>query len=252
MEGLVPVPRVDARDANGAAKALSKYGAVLLQGVWPSTTIDQVREIVATRHPEFADRATIADWFDNGEGRFISPIVINRALIECGLFDDNPLHDLMVEVLGSRYAIEAFGMMMAGAGCPAQSMHRDGGTLFPEAGVDALLPPTALTVAIPLVEVDDDNAPTAVYCGTHRFTDVEGRQPDIPPLKPGDMLVWDFRVLHHGCANRTEADRPLAYFTACRPFWIDHKNFLEGNRRLLAEADVIGTLGENYSRAVTP
>jgi len=252
VERLRPLQQLAACDTDSAAKALSSDGAVLMHQVWTSDIIDAARQIIAGRHPEFADKASLSDWFDNGEGRFIAPIVIDMALVELGIFADNPVHDLLRQVLDNRYAIEAFGMMMATAGCPAQKMHRDGGTLFPEAGVDAILPATALTVAIPLVDVDETTAPTAIFCGTHRFTEPEGTQPEIPALKRGDVLVWDFRVLHYGCANLTERDRPLAYFTACRPFWIDHKNFLDGNRRLLAEPEAIGALGKRYARAVTP
>lgn len=236
-----------------ASAALRSDGVVILEDLWSRGTMDRVRNLIAAQHPEFADKASLADLFDNGEGRFIAPVTITRTLMESGLFDCVALDAVLVSALGKGFVHEAFGMMMVEPGAPAQPGHRDGGLLFPELGVDRVLPPSSVTVAIPLVDIGPDNAPTAFRPGSHRFGEAEEQaDPVVPEVTLGSAVLWDFRVLHHGCANTTAHARPLAYFTASRPFWFDHRNFGAGNRRLVADADVIGSLGERYVRAVSP
>lgn len=238
-------------DAGSAADALRSDGAVVIEHLWDAAAMEWIAALVARRHPEFADKASIADMVDNGEGRFIAPVTLCRELCDLGLFDHPVLDAVLQAALGSDFIFEAFGMLMADAGCPAQEPHRDGGLLFPESGLDRVLPPASLTVGIPLVAVVADNGPTAIRPGSHRFAEAaEQAEPVIPSLALGSAVLWDYRVLHHGCANRTKSARPMLYFTASRPFWFDHKNFARGNRRLVAEQDVIAALGPRYARAV--
>ena len=234
-----------------AGAALRSDGAVILEDLWPRATMDQLRDLIAAQHPEFAEKASLPDLFDNGEGRFIAPITITRALLDSGLMDCAVVEAVLTNALGQAFVHEAFGMMMVEPGAPAQPSHRDGGLLFPEIGVDRVLPPSSVTVAIPLVDVGADNAPTAFRPGSHRFGEAEEQaDPVVPEVALGSAVLWDFRVLHHGCANMTGGGRPLVYFTASRPFWFDHRNFAQGNRRLVADPAVIGELGERYVRAV--
>lgn len=239
-------------DASRAGEALRSDGAVVLDALWDAAAMARIAALVSARHPEFSDKASLTDMFDNGAGRFIAPVTICPELVEAGLMDHPLLDAVLAEALGPSFVYEAFGMMMADAGCAAQEPHRDGGLLFPETGIDRVLPPASVTVGIPLVPVGPDNAPTAILPGSHRFGEAEEQGEPVTPAVPlGSAILWDFRVLHNGCANTTGAPRPLLYFTASRPFWFDHKNFRPGNRRLLAEPGVIEALGPRYVRAET-
>lgn len=210
---------------------------------------DELRTIVARRHPEFRSREGLTDWFNSGTGRFISPVTLCAEIIETGFFDAAPLDALLKRILSEEYVFEAFGVMMALEGCPQQRKHRDGGALFDETGIDAILPPSTVTLVAPLVDVNADNAPTAIYPGTHHYDQRPEQPPDIPEYPRGSLALWDFRVLHHGCENRTPEPRPVLYMTACRPFWIGHRNFGKGNRKLIAEPQVIEALDRRFVRA---
>ncbi|MCP5397061.1 MAG: phytanoyl-CoA dioxygenase family protein [Sphingomonadaceae bacterium] len=250
MEGVTPLSPVSASEPGEAAQALRRDGVVVIADLWPRGVMEQVAMLVSAAHPEFADKASLTDLFDNGKGRFIAPITISVELLETGVLAHPVLEQVLEDTLGPGFLIEAFGMLMAEAGCPAQEPHRDGGLLFPETGLDRLLPPASVTVAIPLVDVGAENGPTAFRPGSHRFDEAaEQAEPVVPLIPLGSAAIWDFRVLHHGCANRSEAPRPVLYLTASRPFWFDHKNFGEGNRRLVADADVIADLGARFARA---
>lgn len=250
MEGLsCDIQHIAAGDLDDAARALRADGAVLLEGVWAPETIDRVRASVFEGHPELSDPDRVSDKVKSGKGRFIAPIGIKPALVEHGLVGNETIERLSSRVLGNEFVFEAFGIMMAGAGATDQQTHRDTNPLFPETGIDPLLPPTALTIAIPLVDIGEQNGRTSLYLGSHRSGSIDGIEPASSSVRLGSALIWDFRTIHFGCANTTDEDRPLLYFTACRPFWFDHRNFGKDNRRLLADAELIPTLGDRFIRA---
>lgn len=246
MSSLRSVP---ARDTEAAASILREDGVVRLDEIWTRDNLIAARDAVFAGHPEFADPENLPDVLRNGEGRFIAPVAIGPRLVELGLVQDPALEALLQGALGPSWVHEAFGMMMAHGGCPDQHVHRDTDPLFPETGVDPLLPPTVLTIAIPLVDIGDTNGRTAFYSGSHRTGSRDGISPASIDVPLGSALVWDFRTIHYGCANTSEEDRPLLYFTSCRPFWFDHKNFRTGNRRLIAASGVLNDLGPRFVRA---
>jgi ectoine hydroxylase-related dioxygenase (phytanoyl-CoA dioxygenase family) len=154
-------------------------------------------------------------------------------------------------MLGEGFVYEAFGMLWVYPHAPAQNRHRDGGVLFPESGIDKILPPSAMTVAIPLVDVTEEWAPTGATPGSHRLEPgASAGEMEPIALDRGSAAIWDFRVLHAGLANRTDRPRPALYFTVCRPFWADHLNFRKNARaRLIGDPAVIDGLGPRFVRA---
>ncbi len=244
------IARFGPDETGPAAKALGRDGVVLLDRFWPSADIASLHDAVLARHPELTDAALLRDRFELGDGRFSAPVTIGATLRGSGVFDHPAVEALLASVLGEDFVYDAFGTVMAQAGCPAQRRHRDGGLLFPETGVDRVLPPAALTLFVPLVAVTSDNAPTAFWPGSHRFDKPAAKaDPVVPEVPLGSALLWDYRILHRGLANDSERHRPALYFSAGRPFWFDHKNFGRDNRRLIAEVETMAELGKRYARA---
>lgn len=234
-----------------AAAAIRRHGAAVVESVWSADLIDGLREAVLAQHPEFGDPDLLEDFLGARDARFIAPVMLSDRVSASGVLQSQALGALCAALLGDDYVYEAFGMLLVRPGAEAQHPHRDGGMLFPETGIDKILPPSALTIVIPLVDVDAEYAPTGVAAGTHR----ELFAPDHVELGPvelrrGDIAVWDFRVIHAGLANRTDRARPALYLTACRPFWVDHKNFGETARvKLAGDPGAIAALGSRFVRA---
>lgn len=252
MEGVGgPVNRIGADAVADAAVAIRRDGAVAVEGVWPGETVDRLREVVLSQHPEFTDPAALRDYLGTRGERFIAPVTVTNAVRSAGVLDSPALEELCGTLLGEDFVYEAFGILMVYPGVKAQGAHRDGAALFPETGLDRILPPSALTIAIPLVDVDADFAPTGVAVGSHRvLADTEDVRLEPVELRRGDMAVWDFRVVHSGLANRTDRSRPALYLTACRPFWIDHRNFVQTARaKLVAHPELLPELGPRFVRA---
>ena len=102
------------------------------------------------------------------------------------LFANPYLLPILSAVLDDDLVILAHGVVCSLPSAPAQHRHCDGGDLFPHSGIDRLLPAAAITVGIPLLEMNEVHGTTALWLGTHRDV-VEatpyGMQARIPPLK---------------------------------------------------------------------
>lgn len=251
MEGLTKPASSAASAVSEAKAAVRRDGAAIVEGVWCADTIDAVRELVLRQHPEFSRPELLEDYLGRKGERFIAPVKLSLRIEASGLLASPTLEALCQALLGEDFVYEAFGILMVHPGAAAQNPHRDGGILFGDSGIDKILPPSALTVVIPLVDVDRDCAPTGFAPGSHR-TLVPDNHPELSPmiLRQGDLAVWDYRVIHGGLANATDRDRPALYLTACRPFWVDHKNFVDAARaKLIGEPAVIERLGPRFVRA---
>ncbi len=123
-------------------------------------------------------------------------------------------------------AVDSTGAVIALGGAPDQHFHPDGTArgLF--------------NAFVPLVDTSRANGPTELRLGTHvaegAGTFGGDRALDAavcvaPELRAGEVLLFDYRVLHRGCANLTSELRPVLY--ACYSTRVgvsDSHNFPEG------------------------
>jgi ectoine hydroxylase-related dioxygenase (phytanoyl-CoA dioxygenase family) len=127
--------------------------------------------------------------------------------------------------LDEDFVVGAFGVVCSLPNAPTQHRHSDGGILFPNSGIDRLLPSAAITVGIPLIEMNEIHGTTALWPGTHHdISRMEGQAIE-PVIREGSLVLWDFRLKHSGTPNGSRVVRPLLYLTYCRPWWVDHGNF---------------------------
>ena len=248
---MTAIARFAANDCAAAGAALRKDGVVALDGLLSKQAIDTLRGSVMRRHPEFADKALLSDFQNNGEGRFIAPVAISREVHDSGVLAMPALMALAEATLGPDWVFEAFGMLMAFPGCTEQGRHRDGAELFPETPLGAVLPAFALTVLIPLVDVGEDNGATAFQLGTHRYPPGGADYPASSVNLPrGSLIAWNYETVHWGLPNRSDQPRPALYITLCRPFWTDMANYGGSARtRLLVDEDVVPLLDRRFARA---
>jgi len=111
--------------------------------------------------------------------------------VMCQLATDTP-------VLGSTY----------------QEVHRDTPELFPG---EVETPSFQLAVNFPLCDVTPENGAFETTLGTHRMNRQEGMAAmekgaapmQTIPMKLGDVMIRDVRVLHRGTPNTTASPRPM-------------------------------------------
>ena len=100
--------------------------------------------------------------------------------------------------------IEAMGFVMSQPGAPGQQWHPDSER-------------TGLVNAfVPLVHLSDANGPTALALASHRSPRPCCPCVVRPLLAAGEVLLFDWRTWHRGCANHSLTDRPVAYVTYAR------------------------------------
>ncbi|KAI9106305.1 hypothetical protein DFS34DRAFT_58520 [Phlyctochytrium arcticum] len=112
-------------------------------------------------------------------------------------------------------------------GADNQSWHADGP---PPAGS---LPPYAVCVFIPLIDLTVATGFTQFWPGTHRDTGLLGFGPAAEVceatvdgcVKNGDALVYDYGLLHRGMGNVSSEQRPVLQLVYHVEGWTDSKNY---------------------------
>lgn len=173
-----------------------------------------------------------------GHNRYMINVDLEPPFLSPSLYANPILDSLLNEWLGSEYVISSFGSVVAFAGSADQSIHVDYPPLFDSAEVCNALPPYAISVVLPLIDLDDKTGATAVWPQSH--TDPSSRdklaglvngtdqsKPQIPYGKQGDALLMDMRLIHTGTANASDDARPLVYIVYARPWFNEQANFGE-------------------------
>eukprot|EP00035_Acanthoeca_spectabilis_P038296 m.51849 g.51849 ORF g.51849 m.51849 type:complete len:316 (-) comp9073_c0_seq2:2220-3167(-) len=137
------------------------------------------------------------------------------------------LVDVCRGVLGADATLLYTGVVMSFAGSVDQGWHVDGDHLS-----EKQLPPHALTVFVADSTVPPDAGLPEFFLQSHRLDEVgkltTGEPVDPPvsfPFEQGSAIVFDYRVVHRGTANRSSRDRPLVYCVFARAGWEDEVNF---------------------------
>ena len=120
-------------------------------------------------------------------------------------------------------------LIMSTVDSAEQAWHADGEHL----DMSEHLPVHCLNVFIPLVNVPKQKGPTEVYSGSHYKTrqpspmsiDTTKMIPYGPELSVGDILIFDYRLLHRGKPNRSKSHRPVLVFTFSEPSFTDVYNW---------------------------
>ena len=109
---------------------------------------------------------------------------------------------------------------------PGQHIHQDGADLFRQAALNRLLPIVAVTVGVPLIEMNDVHGTTALWPGSHRDDKLASAEKGHEALvREGSCVFWDYRLRHGGTPNRSKVSRPLLTMTYCRAWFLDPKNY---------------------------
>jgi ectoine hydroxylase-related dioxygenase (phytanoyl-CoA dioxygenase family) len=239
-------------------------GALILEDIVDTAIIAEVRRQFAESYSGYLKGGHYDDALTIGNRRVMITVDLIPPFDNPQLFANSYLLPVLSTALGDDFVIGAYGAVCSLPSAAVQQRHSDGGFLFLRTGVDWLLPPAAITVAIPLIEMNEIHGTTTLWLGSHRdqkrrnaLLDPNGSADFIdsriePVVREGSCMLWDFRLVHSGTANRSTMPRPMLYLTYCRPWFLDHKNFsAEYNAKqkpLLANADFLAGLPAQQQR----
>ncbi len=180
---------------------------------------DKVREIVLSKISSMERPVNIhSDIVERELGR-----LDYRCGFNASIFDEiaAPIDAIIKEASPKIDFNRYWGLLTALGGAGPTNMHRD---VYPflntTEGVnldthELNLPPYYFTVLMPLVVITKENGPTEFIKYSQREKIVDVTKSDIyaPLTIPGDVVIFDGRIMHRGSANHTKDERILAYIT---------------------------------------
>jgi len=223
---------------SAAVAAFHEHGCVLLRGALPVTIVEAMHADYLAQFGAMGAagmRAAAAEAPPNrllevGGARYdITPRMIGT-FGRPEVFANPALLKILRQLLGRGMQLSNFTMVVSHPGAPQQHAHRDCAHLFDGGGVGPNLPVYAVNVAVPLIDVDLETGPTAVWLGSHRLPQnaaVKDADMTHCALRRGDCMMLDYRTLHAGLANRSQEARPIVYMVYARPWFFDDVNHVK-------------------------
>lgn len=178
-----------------------------------------------------------------GSKRAQLPIAMRGPLLDPMFFAHPLLRTIIEPILGDDFLIDSVSVVIAFPGAGEQDFHADYRRLFSNA------PPRheerfALTLAVPLVDLDETIGGTRVYPGSHLC---EGSKDEVLDkagtgihllVKRGGCYMMDLGLFHRGMANRSNRPRPVIFMVFSKPWFIDPSNFRNHERIMVRLEDV--------------
>jgi ectoine hydroxylase-related dioxygenase (phytanoyl-CoA dioxygenase family) len=247
-----------------ALRRFRSDGALIIENIVDTAIISEARREFVKSYSRYLDGSEPEDTLMVGDLRLSITVELVPPFDNPQLFANPYLLSVLSAALDDDFVIGAYGVVCSLPSAPAQHRHEDGGTLFQHSGIDRLLPAAAITVGIPLLEMNDVHGTTTLWLGTHRDVSRSSALRDRsqnctlkhesiePVVREGSCILWDFRLVHAGTPNRGALPRPLLYLTYCRPWFLDHKNYNTNQnpkqKPLLAKANFLSGLSERQQR----
>jgi len=238
-----------------ASRCLRADGALIIEDIVDIALIGEAQRAFGETYSRYLDGCKHEDVLRVGDKRLIVTIRLEPPFSDPLFFANPYLLPVLGTALDDGYVLGALGVVCSLPLAPAQHRHADGGFLFPHSGLDRLLPASAITVGIPLIEMNEVHGTTALWLGSHRDASRVPNEEGIKPIvREGSCILWDFRLSHGGTPNRSAVPRPLLYLTYCRPWFLDHLNFGKSNpnqKPILASEAFWAGLSEHHKCLLT-
>ena len=230
-------------------------GALIIEDIVDASLLAEARAVFGEAYSRYMDGRDHDDALQVGDRRLLITINLEPPFSDPQLFANPYLMPVLEAALDDGFVLGALGIVCSLASAPAQHRHNDGGFLFPRCGVDRVLPASAITVGIPLIEMNDVHGTTALWLGSHRDASGVPEEEGIKPVvREGSCMFWDFRLSHGGTPNLSASPRPLLFLTYCRPWFLDHLNYGKSNPRqkpLLVKKGFWSGLSEQHQRLLS-
>jgi len=249
---VAPEAAAASEEIRAAVACFVKHGYAILDHVVPAEKIHALHQEFEQDYGRSLKREEDDMSKEVGDARFMISLRLAKGFADTAIFANPYVIPIVHAVLEETAILEAYGAVVSLPGAKAQPTHHDGPHLF-GAEISALLPTHALTFALPLVEMNETHGTTTLLPGSHRWRrageDVEGITPTVPA---GSCMLWDFRLVHSGTANRSTVQRPMLYCTYSRPWYQDPVNFRgKRMRRVDFDGGFLETLSDDARRLLS-
>lgn len=213
-----------------AAACIRRHGVVVIRDAIPRPAIAAVLDDFKVRHDVHMapGQKKLYRRFQSDPLRAQVPVAIDGPVANPDFFAPPSVQALTRRLMGDDLIIGEMGVVISHAGAGAQEIHRDSGFLFGGLDMEIDLPPFAMTMLAPLLDVTLDMGPTEFWAGSHRLRDTAAVTVDPPhrmALSAGSVVLIDSRILHRGGANISGPVRPTAYFSFHRRWYVENPGY---------------------------
>ena len=249
-----PVPKASGN--KDLALRLLKEGYLHLEDVVDRALVDRARAEFEAIYPqseaEYNDLIALgtAPVVKVGNKRYLVTVDMKGAFADPAIYANPTVVDIAKASLGEKCVLESIGVVLSLPGSRDQHIHSDG-HLYHEK-IDNILPAFALTILLPLVDMNAMTGTTIIWPGTHRTMPdpklLKADDPKFTKITPnvdrGSCAVWDYRTSHGGQANSADYPRPALFMTFCRYWYRDVVN--HGRKaRVIADQTFLDSLPES-------
>ena len=217
---------------------MKRDGAIAFANLFPMELLKRMRSDVMRRHDtgELRERGLVRDI----GGRYAALLPFEGPFLEPAFYANRVLLEMLGALLGTSHCIGSLEAVVSMPLSNRQHQHIDGPIRFDRSigkkrrsyqGDLSDLPPYAVTLCVPLCDVDESNGPTAIWPGSHR-TALQARPPGQSEILRrfraehmvgdfGRSFLFDFRTFHCGLPNLTREPRPVLMFVFTRSWYRD-------------------------------
>ena len=234
-----------------ASRCFRADGALMVEDIIDTAIIAEAQRAFHEVYSHYLGGSTHEDALSVGDRRLLITIRLESPFDDPQFFANPYLLPILNVALDDGFVLGAFGVVCSLPSAPIQQEHDDGGILFPQSRLNGLLPAAAITVGIPLIEMNEVHGTTALWLGSHRDASAALKETAIEPVvREGSCMLWDFRLKHGGTPNGSALPRPLLYLTYCRPWFVEYLNFSAKKnpkqKPLLARKTFLSGLSEQH------
>lgn len=234
-----------------ASYCLRVDGTLILEDIINPALIRQAREAFLQRYDRYLGEQSHHDALQVGERRLMITVDLEPPFERRELIANPLLLSVLKAAFEDDVILGAYGVVCSLPAAPCQHIHQDGADLFGQAALNRLLPLVAVTVGIPLLEMNAMYGTTALWPRSHRDETLATTQiAEEPQVREGSCAIWDYRLRHRGTPNRSNLPRPLLYMTYCRAWFWDHKNYRQ-QAAVRAPKRFLAGLPEDLRRLLT-
>lgn len=221
-----------------ASKLFRENGALWIKNAIPRSLVENLAEAYASKYSSQSQSKLGKKHALVGDQRFMVTVTIESPFNTSQLYANPLLMPILKSMLGEQCVISSFGSVVTFPGAQPQPIHFDHPPLFESEEHCIALPPHAITLVVPLVDIDPAVGSTAIWEGSHAapgarkqlhrlMEDPNWIDAAQPLTRLGDVYLMDYRVIHGGTENKSDHPRPILYLVYSRPWFRDVFNFFD-------------------------
>jgi hypothetical protein len=224
-----------------ATQLMLEEGCLILENLFPRPWIDKLSAAFFERLQGHDEAQLIRSGVPVGDRRYMYLQPLSPPFDSPYYYANGLVLPILQNLLGHDCVINTSSVVMALPGAQAQKMHRDNELPFGANPLSGQIPPLAINLAIPLVDLSPETGATVLHPGSHRKIrpsgsfDFEGITPAY--LRKGDAYLMDFRLVHAGTPNISMQLRPVIYLIYARHWYLDAENHLNRGQNYLDVPD---------------